>query len=106
MSLWSVYLLRDEQNSLYTGITTDVARRCQEHRAGGPKAAKYTRSKKDLKLVYSCAVGSRSLASRVEYRLKKLSKPDKEALVLRSPGADCLLALLEITVEQLGGNTV
>jgi putative endonuclease len=81
MNEWSVYMLRDASQSLYVGVTTDVDRRLQEHKAGGLRGAKYTRSRKDLELVYACEIGSRSLASQVEYRLKRWPKSRKEELV-------------------------
>ena len=74
-------MLRDETNSLYTGISTDVQRRLNEHRQNSRAGAKYTRSKKQLVLVYSCELGDRSLASRAEYRLKRLIKDEKEKIV-------------------------
>lgn len=74
-------MLRDETNSLYTGISTDVQRRLSEHRQNNRSGAKYTRSKKQLVLVYSCELGDRSLASRAEYRLKRLIKDEKEKIV-------------------------
>lgn len=94
---WSIYLLRDETNSLYTGITTDVQRRLMEHRQGNRYGAKYTRSKKQLDLVYSCPLGDRSLASRVEYRLKQLAKPGKEKIVQKGYDRSDLLQYLGIT---------
>lgn len=81
---WSVYILRDSVGALYVGITTDVERRFQEHISGGPRAAKYTRAKKRLQLVYSCPLGCRSLASKAEYRLKRLVKRQKESIVERN----------------------
>lgn len=81
MAIWSIYLLRDETGSLYTGISTDVERRLAEHLAKGRCGAKYTRAKKRLELVYSCELGSRSLAAQAEYRLKRLLKKEKEMIV-------------------------
>jgi putative endonuclease len=96
MKIWSIYLLRDEYNSLYTGITTDVDRRFREHMEGGPRSAKFTRFKKQLELVYSCKIGDRSLVSKVEYRLKRLKKTEKEAIVQRGESARDLLERLEL----------
>lgn len=101
MTVWSIYLLRDNSGSLYTGITTDVPRRFAEHCSGSPKAAKYTRSKKGLEVVFSCEVGSRSLASRIEYRIKRLSKKQKETIVSQHPDAAELIIALGGSV---GGN--
>lgn len=78
---WSVYILRCSDNSLYTGVATDVQRRFAEHQLQGPKSAKYTRGRGPLELVYSCAVGTRSEAMSEEYRIKQLKKVDKEKLI-------------------------
>jgi len=94
---WSIYLIRDEKGSLYTGISTDVKRRFKEHCEGTGKGAKYTRSRSHLSLVYSCALGSRSLASRAEYRMKRLIKKKKEEIVRLSCRKDALLARLDIS---------
>ena len=96
MDGWSVYLIRDENESLYTGITTDVRRRFQEHVQGGGRSAKFTRSKKFLELVYVCRIGNRSLASKVEYRLKRLKKTEKEAIVSENATARELLDRLDL----------
>ena len=76
MTLWSLYLIRTADNRLYTGITTDVARRFMQHQSG--KGAKALRGKGELILVFSAPVGERSLALRMEYRIKQLTKRQKE----------------------------
>ena len=76
---WNLYLIECTDDSLYTGITTDVERRFQEHLSG--KGARYTRSHKPLRLVASCPVGSRSEALRAELALKQLPKARKIAAV-------------------------
>lgn len=81
MSLWSLYLVRCSDRSLYTGITNDVGSRFAQHCEGGPRAAKYLRGRGPLELVFSAEVGDRSQASRVEYYVKKLSKAQKEQIV-------------------------
>ncbi len=78
---WSVYIIRCGDGSLYTGITTDVERRFEEHAGGGPKAAKYLRGRGPLALVYRREVGSRSEALIEERRVKGLKRSDKEALL-------------------------
>lgn len=76
------YILRCSDGSLYTGITTDLARRFAQH-AGGKKAAgaKYTAARQPV--AYECAFLSqnRSEASRLEYRIKQLSRAEKLALI-------------------------
>jgi putative endonuclease len=76
---WFLYLVRTANNALYTGITTDVARRFLEHQCG--KGAKALRGKGELTLAFSAPVGERSLALRMEYRIKQLTKRQKERLV-------------------------
>ncbi|WES67855.1 GIY-YIG nuclease family protein [Superficieibacter sp. HKU1] len=76
---WYLYLIRTENNALYTGITTDVARRFTQHQTG--KGAKALRGKGELMLAFSEEVGERSLALRLEYRIKQLTKRQKERLV-------------------------
>lgn len=78
---WSLYLIRCKDNSLYTGITTDVTRRFSEH-TEGKTGAKYLRGKGPLSLVFHKVVGNRSEASKMEIKVKKLSKSEKEKLIL------------------------
>ena len=79
--IWWVYIIRTEDNHLYSGVTTDVARRFREHRAGGARAARYLKAHPPRALVFSLAVGSRSLAQKVEYRLKRLTRGRKEEVI-------------------------
>ncbi|MDU2941624.1 MAG: GIY-YIG nuclease family protein [Enterobacteriaceae bacterium] len=76
---WYLYLIRTQKNALYTGITTDVARRFVQHQTG--KGAKALRGKGELTLAFFEEVGERSLALRLEYRIKQLTKRQKERLV-------------------------
>lgn len=79
MPVWSIYLLRCGDGSFYTGIATDVSRRIGEHEQG-KRGAKYLRGRGPLELVYQRSVGDRSVALRIEYRLKQLPKIEKEDL--------------------------
>jgi putative endonuclease len=79
--LWYVYILRCSDNSLYTGIATDVDRRVEEHNQDNSLGARYTRARRPVKLVYREKAETRSKASKREYAIKKLSKNEKEALV-------------------------
>ena len=74
-------MLLCENNTYYTGYTTDMARRYQEHLAGSAKC-KYTRSFKPLRIAQSWQIGDKSLAMQIEKYIKNLSKPKKVALVL------------------------
>ena len=80
-SLWSVYIIRCGDGSLYTGIATDVERRFGEHVSQGPKAAKYLRGRLPLEIVYRRKIGNRSEASKEELRIKKMGVKGKMALV-------------------------
>ena len=79
--MWSIYIIRCGDNSLYTGISNDVPKRFAIHQSASTQAAKYTRNRHPLQLVFSAEIGDRSAASRAEYRIKKLSKKSKELLV-------------------------
>ena len=83
MNTWSVYLIRCSDNSLYTGISNDVDKRFAIHQSGSKQAAKYTRNRHPLKLVFTAEIGAKSCASKTEYYLKKLPKKTKEQLVAR-----------------------
>ena len=76
---WYLYLLRCANGDLYTGISTDVQRRLQQHASN--RGARRLRGKGPLQLVFSEQVGDRSSALRLEYRVKQLSREQKEALV-------------------------
>lgn len=78
---WYVYIIRCIDNTLYTGITTDVERRLQEHSKQGLLSAKYLRGKSPLKLVFQLEIPSRSCALKLEHQIKHLSKADKETLI-------------------------
>ncbi|WP_037416369.1 GIY-YIG nuclease family protein [Shewanella xiamenensis] len=80
-STWYLYLIRCANGHLYTGITTDVARRFDEHQSGGAKAAKFLRGKGPLTLMYQEQVGTRSDALKREIAVKKLSRSQKLAMI-------------------------
>ena len=90
-SIYSIYLVRCRDGSLYTGIATDVERRLGEH-ADSRKGAKYLRGKAPLTLLFQRQVGDRSLASKVELQVKKLPKRDKSDLDVLAERIDDLLA--------------
>ena len=79
--MWYLYIIRCSDNTLYTGITTDVLRRFSEHKRGGPLCAKYLRGRGPLQLVTKIEVGNRSQATRLEYFFKTLPKNQKESFV-------------------------
>ena len=79
--MWSIYIIRCGDRSLYTGISNDVAKRFAVHQSGNAKSAKYTRTRHPLKLVFTAEIGTKSAASRAEYYIKQLPKKKKESLV-------------------------
>ena len=79
-----IYILRCEGNSLYTGITTDIARRLREHTEGRGIGAKYTRAHKPQALVALWEADDLKIAARIEYRLKRLT-PQKKRLLIAAP---------------------
>jgi putative endonuclease len=86
-------MLRCRDGSLYTGIATDVSRRLEEH-GSGPKGSRYLRGRGPLELVLQSEVGDRSLATRAEVRIKRLSKYAKEELIASKRGIGELLSQL------------
>jgi len=80
MDKWSVYLVRCKDDSLYAGVALDVDRRLEEHREG-KRGAKYLRGRAPLELVLKRELGDRSLALKVELRIKKLSRKAKKNLI-------------------------
>jgi putative endonuclease len=82
---WYVYMLRCADDSLYTGITTDVDRRVAEHNGDGGLGARYTRSRRPVSLAYVEPAGSRAEASRREAAIKQLDRRCKLALCLLPP---------------------
>ncbi|MDG2107078.1 MAG: GIY-YIG nuclease family protein [Woeseiaceae bacterium] len=77
---YSVYILYCDDGSYYTGISTDVERRLKEHE-NSSRGARYLRGRGPLKLVFSEVVGGRSKASSLEYRIKRLNRSEKKALI-------------------------
>jgi len=80
-SAWTVYILRCADGSLYTGITRDVNRRVKEHNSNVLLAARYTRARRPVALVYQEPAATRSAASKREYRIKQMSRRHKQKLV-------------------------
>jgi len=77
---WKVYILRCSDDSLYTGITTDIERRIEEHN-NSDKGARYTRARRPVKLAYQENCSSRSCASSREYSIKQLNRTEKLQLI-------------------------
>ena len=80
MPEWFVYIVECADNTLYTGITTDMERRVNEHNSSG-KGAKYTKTRQPVKMVYFEVAENRSMASKREAEIKKLSRKEKMDLI-------------------------
>ena len=82
--VWYVYMVRCADGTFYTGITTDPMRRIDEHNGAGPGAqrgARYTRARRPVALVYTEQAMSRSAAAKREWVVRRLSRPQKAALL-------------------------
>ena len=77
---WTVYIIRCDDDCLYTGITTDVERRFREH-AGGPRGARFFNGRRPVEVVYRETGHDRGSASRREAAIKKMSRAQKMMLV-------------------------
>lgn len=80
MSKWKVYMLRCSDDTLYTGITTDLSKRLNEHNSSS-KGAKYTKVRRPVELVYFECRYDRVDASKREYEIKQLSRCEKLELI-------------------------
>lgn len=76
---WVVYMLRCADGSLYTGCTNDLPRRLEAHGSG--RGARYTRSRLPVALAYREEAADRSAALRREAAIKRLTRPEKLALI-------------------------
>jgi len=86
MPKWILYVLKCRDNTWYTGITTNLARRVLEHNAG--RASRYTRSRLPITVIYQEPCRSRSTALKKEYAVKKLSRKEKAEYMTSHPGAN------------------
>lgn len=79
MSNWYVYIVKCNDDTLYTGITNDVNKRVKKHNAG--RGAKYTKVRLPVVLVWTLLVGTKSEAAKLEYQIKQLTRLEKLALI-------------------------
>lgn len=77
---WFVYIIENEKGHLYTGVTTDLKRRFEEH-AGSKKGAKFFRTGSAVKMVFHKKCKNRSEAQKMEAAVKKMKRADKLLLV-------------------------
>ncbi|MBA61502.1 MAG: endonuclease [Planctomycetaceae bacterium] len=76
---WFVYILQCADGTLYTGMTNDLPRRIEQHNAG--TAARYTRARTPVELVYQQETANRSSALKREYAIKQLTRKQKDRLI-------------------------
>lgn len=86
--MYYLYILECSDLSLYTGITVDLDRRVWEHNTA-KTGAKYTKARRPVRLVYSKKFRNRSLASKAEIKIKKLSRLQKQELVEHFAAKQC-----------------
>jgi len=82
--MYYLYILECRDKTLYTGITTDLARRLKEHNTA-PQGAKYTRVRRPVTLVYASRFKDRSSASKAEAKIKNLSRLQKISIINTTP---------------------
>lgn len=81
---WFIYIVECSDNSYYTGITNDVPKRLLTHNSG--KGAKYTRGRLPVALIWFKRVNGRSEASKLEYKIKKMTRKQKKQLIKNGKG--------------------
>ena len=99
---WFLYLIECADDSVYTGITTDVAARFDEHASG--KGARYTRSRKPRAVLASFPLPDRSSASRAEYWVKRLTPAKKRELAAGLRTLESVLPVV-VTLDESGDAT-
>ena len=77
---WYVYIVECVDKTFYTGISTDLNKRIEEHNTS-PKGAKYTRSRRPVHMVYFEMAENKSLASKREKSIKNMTRQEKLALI-------------------------
>lgn len=100
--MYYVYMLRCRNNSLYTGIASDIKKRLNEHFGRSRKMAKYTRANAPLSLEALWETDSKGNALKIEYQIKRLTKSEKECLILtNTPPKRIVEKLLDIELKRL-----
>lgn len=96
-----LYVLECADGTLYTGYTDDVERRAAVHNAG--KGAKYTRSRLPVRVLAQAEFPTKHQAMSAEFRFKRLSRDQKDALIARSCAQGVPFA--HVLAERFGGST-
>ena len=100
---WFVYLARCADDSLYCGITNDIAARVAAHNAG--KGARYTRTRRPIEVLYTRRCASKGRALQLEYRIKQLSRTDKQRVVIEPALLTALLRRIASRMTSRGRAT-
>ena len=103
--MYYIYVLRCSDNSLYTGITTDVKRRVNEHYYRKPQCAKYTKSHQVTAVEAVFEAEDKSSALKCEIGFKKLSKEDKEQLIKSGDNFGIFHRLYAFSLDECIGST-
>ncbi|MEI7891122.1 MAG: DNA alkylation repair protein [bacterium] len=98
--MYYLYIVKCADGSFYTGITTDLARRIKEHN-DSKKGAKYTSARRPVELVFSQQHQSRSMASKMECEVKKLSRTKKLQLILSKKTSKMEISKLQKEIRSL-----
>ncbi|MBM9520696.1 GIY-YIG nuclease family protein [Desulforhopalus vacuolatus] len=87
---WHVYILRCADETFYTGITTDPARRLHEHNGERRGGARYTRTRRPVEMIWCEMAEDRAAASRREWEIKHLTRVQKKSLISRYKGRELI----------------
>ncbi len=79
--MYYTYMIRCADNSIYTGMTNDLEKRLKEHKTKSKNGAKYTKSHDAIKIEIAWRSKDKSLACKLEYQIKNLTKKQKENLI-------------------------
>jgi putative endonuclease len=77
LKIWWVYMVRCADGTIYTGCTTDLRRRVRQHNGELRGGAKYTASRRPVRLMGTCQADDRSSAQSIEIKLKRLTRAEK-----------------------------
>ncbi len=88
---YHLYILRCDNEILYTGIAIDPQQRLKQHQLGHPYGAKFTRRFQQLEIVYQVKIGNKVMACQLEYRIKQWNKKTKLKIIKTQPSAVDLL---------------
>jgi len=106
--MYYIYIIKCEGGELYTGITADIARRMREHFSQSDKCAKYTRSHKAVSLEALWTAENRSLASRLETRIKRMRRSEKIDLISSQEmpeklcrDGECFVRINDFSLEEM-----